>query len=61
MDNNEKDIRDKMMKNRLKLMIAIVVVLAILAIIVSCSDFITDLIWFSEVGYTSVFLTEIFT
>ena len=61
MDNNEKDIRDKMAKTRLKLMIAVVIVLAILAVIVSCSDFITDLIWFGEVGYTSVFLTEIFT
>ena len=40
----------------------IVIVIAVLALLFFLlSGFITDLIWFGEVGYTSVFLTEIFT
>ncbi|MBO4819595.1 MAG: UPF0182 family protein [Firmicutes bacterium] len=39
--------------------IAVIAFLAILLFVLS--DFLTDLIWFGEVGYTSVFLTELFT
>ena len=40
----------------------IVIVIAVLTLLFFLlSGFITDLIWFGEVGYTSVFLTEIFT
>ena len=46
----------------IRIIIAVLGVLALLAILLFVlSGFITDLIWFGEVGYTSVFLTEIFT
>ncbi len=37
------------------------ILLALVLVIFALSGFLTDLIWFKEVGYTSVFLTEIFT
>ena len=58
---NEKELNEKMAKVRRKAIIGAVIVVAVIAIVFACSDFITDLIWFGEVGYTSVFLTEIFT
>ena len=53
--NNEKKKGSK----KWLIIVAIVVVLA--AIVFALTGFITDIIWFNEVGYTSVFLTEIFT
>ena len=44
-----------------KWVIALVIVLVLVGIIFALTDFITDIIWFNEVGYTSVFLTEIVT
>lgn len=41
------------------LIIAVIAVVALLIYLLT--DFITDIIWFNEVGYTSVYLTEIFT
>lgn len=43
-----------------KPIIVIVIVLLALAVYL-LTDFITDIIWFNEVGYTSVYLTEIMT
>ena len=51
----------KQNKIRRKGVIIALIIVAIILIIYSCSDFITDLIWFGEVGYISVFLTEIWT
>ncbi len=58
---NEKSTKTRTQNARMKGIVIAFIVFAILAVIVACSDFITDLIWFGEVGYTSVFLTEIFT
>jgi len=44
-----------------KVLIVLGLVIVIGAIIYAFTDFITDIIWFREVGYTSVFLTEIVT
>ena len=41
--------------------IVIIAIMVLLVLFVALSGFLTDLIWFGEVGYTSVFLTEIFT
>jgi len=44
-----------------KIAVIFVIIIAILVLIYALTDFITDLIWFNEVGYTSVFLTELVT
>ena len=41
--------------SKLKILLAVIIV--VLVIIVSLTDFITDFMWFGEMGYTSVFLT----
>ena len=61
MEENKTTNTAKTGKNRKSLIIALIIIAVILVIAVSCADFITDLIWFGEVGYTSVFLTELFT
>lgn len=61
MKDNKTTNTAKTGKNRKSLIIALIIIAVILVIAVSCADFITDLIWFGEVGYTSVFLTELFT
>ena len=61
MEDNKTTNTAKTGKNRKSLIIALIIIAVILVIAVSCADFITDLIWFGEVGYTSVFLTELFT
>ena len=48
-------------KKKKRLIIAVAIIIALIVIVLSCADFITDLIWFGEVGYISVFLTEIVT
>ncbi len=48
-------------KKGIKLWIVLVAVIILAALIYLLTDFITDIIWFGEVGYTSVFLTEIMT
>ncbi len=48
-------------KKKRRIIIIAAVIIALIVIILSCADFITDLIWFGEVGYISVFLTEIVT
>ena len=54
-----------MAKNPEKTFKSLAIVLIVIAVIAllffALSGFLTDLIWFGEVGYTSVFLTEIFT
>ena len=60
MEENKKK-KEKGKRSRRSGLIAVIIVLIILAVVVACADFITDLIWFGEVGYTSVFLTELFT
>jgi len=52
--NNEK-------KKSSKILIAVGILVIVAAIVFSLTDFITDIIWFGEVGYISVFLTEIVT
>ena len=45
-----------------KIIATIILILIIASIAVfALSDLLTDLLWFKEVGYTSVFLTEFFT
>lgn len=44
-----------------KLLIVLAVLLVLFIVVLALSGFLTDLIWFKEVGYTSVFLTELFT
>ncbi|MBQ9911513.1 MAG: UPF0182 family protein [Firmicutes bacterium] len=44
-----------------RILIAVIVIGILAILFFLLSGFITDLIWFGEVGYTSVFLTEIFT
>ncbi len=61
MEENKTTNKTKAGKNRKSLIIALIIVAVVVAVLVSCADFITDLIWFGEVGYTSVFLTELFT
>lgn len=51
--------KDKSKRSR-RIAIVLIVILAVLLLIYAMTDFITDLIWFNEVGYTSVFLTELF-
>ncbi|MBR5731250.1 MAG: UPF0182 family protein, partial [Firmicutes bacterium] len=48
-------------KKKRRTVITAAVIIVLLVIIFSCADFITDLIWFGEVGYISVFLKEIVT
>ena len=49
---------DKKKRVGLRILIIVVVVLAIIGALV---NFITDFMWFSEMGYVSVFLTKLFT
>lgn len=44
-----------------KWFVVIAIVLVLIVLLYALIDFITDIIWFGEVGYTSVFLTEIST
>jgi len=40
----------------------VIIIVAVIALLIYLlTDFITDIIWFNEVGYTSVYLTEILT
>ena len=48
-------------KRAMRWVIVIGVILFLALLLFILSDFLTDLIWFGEVGYTSVFLTELFT
>ena len=57
----ENETAERLSKTRKKVILIVGIILVILAIIVSCTSFITDIIWFGEVGYISVFLTEILT
>ncbi len=59
--DNAKSYEEKQKKLKRKISLIAGIAAAALIVIFACSDFITDLIWFGEVGYTSVFLTEIFT
>lgn len=56
-------IRDsKKTKNRgAKLQIVLCALVLLGALVYALTDFLTDLLWFREVGYVSVFLTEIWT
>ena len=49
---------DKKKKIGLKILIIVIIVAAVIGALV---DFITDFMWFSEMGYVSVFLTKLFT
>ena len=49
---------DKKKRIGLKILIIVVIVGAIIGALV---NFITDFMWFSEMGYVSVFLTKLFT
>ena len=44
-----------------KLWVIILVLVLLVTAVLALSGFITDLLWFREVGYVSVFLTEIMT
>ena len=48
-------------KHRKSVIIIIAAVLVILAAIYALSDFIIDWMWFGEMGYVSVFFTELLT
>ncbi len=48
-------------KRRSTAKVAIVAVVVLLALFFALSGFITDLLWFKELGYLSVFLTKLFT
>ncbi|MBO4862601.1 MAG: UPF0182 family protein [Firmicutes bacterium] len=61
MEENNSKTTNKSKNVRRKWIIVVIIIAVIALIAVSCADFITDLIWFGEVGYTSVFLTELFT
>ncbi|MDR0569853.1 MAG: UPF0182 family protein [Clostridiales Family XIII bacterium] len=50
-----------MNKRRFGLFVLIVVLLALIGIAVALVGFITDYLWFRELGYTSVFLKKLFT
>ena len=61
MDNDNNAVEKQQQKTKRKITLIVAIVFAVIAIIFACSDFITDLIWFGEVGYVSVFLKEIAT
>ena len=58
---NSNNAEEKLKKMKRRVSFVAVIVILVLAVIYGASGFITDLIWFGEVGYISVFLTEILT
>ncbi len=59
---NEKPKQKKAKKRGIAFwQILLVVIIIVIAVILTLTDFITDIIWFGEMGYTAVFLKEIFT
>ena len=57
----EENPKAKVKNTRKRVTVAVVIIILAAAVILACTDFITDIIWFNEVGYVSVFLTEIVT
>ena len=53
--------KKKKEKGKSKVALIVIIVAVIALLIYLLTDFITDIIWFNELGYTSVYLTEIFT
>ncbi len=44
-----------------KLKIAVLIAVVVCAVIFALTNFITDYLWFREMGYVSVFFTKLFT
>lgn len=51
----------KQKKKKIGLKVAILVILAIVALFIGLIEFVTDYLWFKELGYITVFFTKLFT